>query len=694
MDLQSQNNQATTKKEVRPGVFALLCWLSLMLTLPSVYWSSIWQATLHYTAIPLPFESTVVAVSAVLVAVTCASVLTGPVLAELTERRPGNHTLQALAIVASYVFALVVQIFQWASLGLEGQNFWWQASSLVVAVMFGRWLVLRVEQRAESPYPKLLAALPDRVKVCNDDATSDVDYSDLKPGDVIVVASGELIPVDGVVVHGEALIEEAFLDGPSARSSKSEGDFVFAGSMFKSTKGQSSELTIHDLLAQSDSADNGLRIRVKAVGQETLLGQLVKITAAAESSESPLQKLTRKTSYWIFFLTAIGSSVTGLCWAFLGNAPIAFAIERSVAVLALGSPALFLTAVPAVSRFAIANAIRHGVLVRSRAAFDQLPSSQLLLIDKTGILTTGVRSFAEAHITRRGGLEDVDELLAVAGGLEFGLPHGVAKAILAETYSRGIIPIGVKDVMNIPGVGISGRWEEHRLSIGGPVLLTRQKIEIDVLDLYRVDALNTAGKTVVFVARDAILLGYIALNDEVATTSEDVVWALQRLGHRVGLITGDAHGVAKNVADQLNIDQVYAEVLPADKAATVESLQEKGQLVALAGDAFADEPALEKADVSIAVAAPDDFSTAVADLVLLGSDATPIAVVAQVAKQAQLKTRANLLWAAGFNLVGLILAAGILATIGTVFVPAICAVLSSVALLIIWLNARSLEGKA
>ena len=694
MDLQSKNYPATTPKEVRTGVFALLFWLSLILTVPTIYWSPMWQATLHFDAVRLPFESVIATVSGLLVAATGAPVMVMAGVREVRTKRPGSSALLALAIVVAFVFALVVQIAQWASMGLKGQDFWWQASSLVAAALLGRWLALKAERVAKSPFPELFAALPERATIWTEEGPSEVATADLKAGDLIVVSAGALIPVDGVVVHGEAQVEEAFLSGLNIHAAKREGNFVFAGSLVAGSAIGGADLTIHDLLAKADSEDGSLRIKVTGVGRDTLLGQIQVLAETSRVTESSLQKLARKTSYWIFFLTAIGALVTALCWVALGHAPIAFSIERAVAVLAIGSPVLFLTAVPAVSQFAIANAARHGVLVRSRAAFDQLPEAKILLIDKTGILTTGSRSFAEAHVTRRGGLENVDELLAVAGGLEYGLTHGVAKAILAETYSRGIIPIGVKDVMNIPGVGISGRWEEHRLSIGGPVLLTRQKIDIDVSDLYRVDALNTAGKTVVFVARDAILLGYIALNDEVAPTSSDSVWSLQRLGYRVGLITGDAYGVAKNLADQLNVDQVYAEVLPADKAATVGSLQEKGQLVVLAGDAFADQPALEKADISIAITTPRDFATAPADLVLLGSDASPIAVVAQLAKQAQLKTRANLLWAAGFNLVGLLLAAGILATVGTVFVPAICALLSSVAPVIILLNARSLEGKA
>jgi len=424
-----------------------------------------------------------------------------------------------------------------------------------------------------------------------------------------------------------------------------------------------------------------------------LLAQIIRAESAAELAPNDLQARSVKAANLLVLLTFAGAVAAGLFWIFTGKAEPSFVAQRVISVLVVSSPLLLSLSVPAVFRVAAANASKLGILVRSRLAFDALPKVRHLLIDKTGIITKGVRTFAEAHVTRRGGLENVDELLAVAAGLEYGQDHSVAKAILAETYSRGIIPIAVKDAMSVPGVGVSGRWEEHRLAIGGPVLLTRQKIDIDVKDLYSVDALNSAGKTVVFVARDSILLGYIAVSDELNESSADTVWSLNSQGYRVGLITGDAHGVAKHFAAALEISEVFAEVLPADKASVVEGLQAKGELVALAGEAASDDAALHQADISIAIADATRYSRSDADIELLTDDASKLPLLTTLASHARSKTRANLAWAVGFNLFGLLLAGGVLAAVGTVLIPAVSVALSSFAVIITWLNAKALEGK-
>ena len=687
----SGSGEATSYGAATPQIWRF--WLSLVLTIPTFYWSPTWQATAGYNALDLGIASwfpTIFGVGAALIAGY------GPVVAGFAEfktKKPGRAAILGLAIVSAYVFAIVIQVLQSLGFDLKGQDFWWQASALASMASLGAWIEFKVSLRAKSQYPSLLWELPASVTVLADGVTQERPLEALQTDDVVIDAGWHLIPVDGQVVAGSVLVDDRHLTGASGTVQKSAGDFVFAGSIIIGAEKNPSELTIHDLLEQQNSAQNStLQIRVGAATEECLLVRLVATQTNAATHPSHLESTAGATATWLFFIALAGSAVTALCWLTYGHAPLAFAIERAISVCAMASPLLFVLAVPSVSGVAIAQAAAKGIRVNHRKAFDALPSTKHLLIDKTGIITTGQRHFAEASITRRGGLEDQDELLAVAAGLQFGLEHSIAKAILAETYARGIIPIGVKDVMNIPGAGVSGRWEEHRLSIGGPVMLTRQKIDIDVQDLYRVDALNTDGKTVVFVARDSILLGYIAVSDEMNSATEDTVWGLQSLGFRVGMITGDAYGVASHFAKRLEIEEVYAEVLPADKASVIEALQAKGEGVALAGESTADEAALRQADVSIAFAHERNYASVDFDLVILDHGIAGLTELTELAARAQSKTRTNLYWAAGFNIVGLLLAAGILATIGTVFIPAVSAGLASVGVVITWLNARSLEG--
>lgn len=313
------------------------------------------------------------------------------------------------------------------------------------------------------------------------------------------------------------------------------------------------------------------------------------------------------------------------------------------------------------------------------------------MFDKTGTLTTGERGVTSMHITRRGALESIDELLAVAAGLEKGSEHSIAQAILAEASSRKIEPLDVKDVMTTPGVGVSGRFDEYRLFAGGPALLTKNRIDIDVQDLVAADGANSSGNTVIYVVRDATLLGFISLGDQLRETSEEAVYQLQQLGKRVAMLTGDAHGVANAVASKLGIDEVYAEVLPHQKAEVVATLQAGGATVAMVGDGVNDAPALAQANVGIAIGTGTNVAVESAGVVLLSDD--PLAVVGAItlAKRSYAKMVQNLWWGAGYNILAIPLAAGALAPIGLVLSPAVGAVLMSVSTIVVAANAQLLR---
>jgi Cu2+-exporting ATPase len=385
----------------------------------------------------------------------------------------------------------------------------------------------------------------------------------------------------------------------------------------------------------------------------------------------------------------VAAILTAVIWPLLGRTELDFVLERVVAVLVIACPHALGLAIPLVSSISTAKAARSGILIRDRIAFEAVRNVNVVLFDKTGTLTTGQRGVIQTHITRRGALEDIDELIAVAAGLEGGSEHVIARAILAEAAKRKVKPLEVKDVMTTPGVGVSGRFGEYRLFAGGPSLLTSMRIDIEVQDLIAADAANSAGQTVIYVVRDTVLLGFVTLRDQVREASEEAVYQLQRMGMRVAMLTGDAHGVANALASELGIDEVYAEVLPHQKAEVVASLQAGGARVAMVGDGVNDAPALAQANVGIAIGTGTNVAVESAGVVLISDDPMAVLSAISLSRRSYAKMVQNLLWGAGYNVIAIPLAAGAFG--GLVLSPAVGAVLMSLSTLIVAANAQLLR---
>ena len=676
-----------------PAAFKKQFWLALALTVPTIVLSPMWQEWLHFD-LAFPGSGIVSAVFGTALLATGGRVFLKSGLAEVKGKKPGMMALISLALVVSYAYSLFLLVAQLANLGFTGMDFWWELGALVTIMLLGHWLEMSSVMRAQNSVGELARLIPDFAEVVADGVVTKISVSRLQVGDIVLVRAGASIPADGIITEGHTALDESMLTGESKPVHKGEGDAVIAGTVNAHAAKGPDQVTVTDLLAAADSTELGaIRIRVTAVGSDSVISGIMKLVADAQASKSQTQRLADRAAGWLFYAALAAAAVTALVWSLTGSQSPSFILERVVTVLVIACPHALGLAIPLVTAITTDNAARNGVLIRNRIAFEAARKVDVVLFDKTGTLTTGQRGFVGSRITRRGGLENDDELLAVAAGLEQTSEHSVAMAVLNEAAKRGIEPVAVKDLMTIPGIGVSGRVEEFRMYAGGPALLTRQKIEIDVQDLYAADAMNTEGQTVIYVVRDDVLLGFIGVGDVTRQTSADAVWELQNFGTKVGMLTGDAHGVANAVAKELAIDEVYAEVLPQNKAEVVAKLQEAGRTVAMVGDGVNDAPALAQADIGIAIGSGTDVAVESADIVLVSDNPEAVAKALRLSKLSYAKMVQNLWWGAGYNIIAIPLAAGLFQPIGLVLSPAVGAILMSLSTILVAANAQTLRGK-
>lgn len=614
---------------------------------------------------------------------------------EVLAKKPGANTLKALAVIGAFGYSLFVLIATVLGLKKLGtSDFWWEFSALTTLLLAGMWLEIAANLRVQTAISKLSQLIPTVAEVIEGELAVKTSSYQLQVGQNVLVRTGYPIPVDGVIVRGQSSINEAMITGIGSPVSKRAGESVFAGSI-NAVSGKTPQVA-YQVSLQEEAFDlplGALIVTATAVGNQTVLGQVEHLTKLAQTSKNQTYLMAERVAQWLVYAVLAVAVFTALIWSTTGHQSPTFIVASVIAVLAIAAPASLGLAIPLVSAFSTISAAQKGVLIKNRLAFEQLPKVGTVLFDKTGTLTTQKRSFVSAHLTRRGGLENIDELLAVTAGLEQESQHSVASAILAETTARGITPVAVKDLMTIPGIGVAGRIDEFRLQAGGPAILTKNRIDVDVQDLYAADAANSAGNTVVYVLRDDTWLGFIAVGDEIRQTSADAVWELHQLEKKVGILTGDAHEVAKAVASKLAIDEVYAEVLPANKAQAVAQLQAAGRTLAMVGDGVSDSAALQQAEVGLAIGAGIDVNPETADVVLLTSDPEQVAVAIKLAKRSQLKVVQSIWWAAAFNLVAIPLAAGVLQPVGFTISPIFGAIVVAVSNLILIWNANLARGQ-
>ena len=650
-------------------------WLSVVLSVPVVLFSDMIQTWLGFTAPTFPGSGWVAPVLGTAVFLYGGwPFLTGGV-SEARSREPGMMLLIALAITVAFVASAAT------ALGWFDLDFWWELALLIDIMLLGHWLEMRALGQASSALDALAALLPDEAERVTGSGvtgsssgsgsgaagsgaeTETVPVAELAPGDVVLVRSGSRVPADGVVVSGQAELDESMITGESRTVARREGDRVVAGTV---------------------ATDSAIRVRVEAVGEETALAGIRRLVEQAQASKSRAQALADRAAALLFYFAVSAGVVTLLVWLSLGNPDQA--VERTVTVLVIACPHALGLAIPLVIAISTALSARSGILVKDRLALERMRTVDAVLFDKTGTLTKGqpaVNGVAAVD-------GDEDALLRLAGGVEADSEHPFARAIVAAAGQRGG-PAHASGFRSMTGRGVQATVDGVSAAVGGPALLRELGLAEPEALAEPVGTWKRRGAAVLYVVRGEKVAGALALEDEVRPESRQAVDGLHRLGKRVVMITGDARQVAEAVADQLGVDEVFAEVLPEDKDATVADLQRRGLRVAMVGDGVNDAPALARADVGIAIGAGTDVAIESAGVVLASDDPRGVLSVTRLSRASYRKMLQNLAWAAGYNLAAVPLAAGVLAWAGVTLAPAVGAVLMSLSTIVVALNAQLLR---
>jgi Cu2+-exporting ATPase len=580
------------------------------------------------------------------------------VFEEIKSRQPGMMMLISVAISTAYVYSSAV-VF-----GLAGKMFFWELASLIDIMLLGHWIEMKSVMGASRALEELAKLMPsDAHKFMPDGSVKDVPLGELAANDKVLIKPGEKIPADGVIVEGESSVNEAMLTGESTPAPKAAGGKVLGGSI---------------------NGEGSLTIEVKGAGKDSFLSQVIDLVKQAQESKSKTQDLANTAAMWLTIVALGGGVITLVVWLVFMGKDFAFAIERTVTVMVIACPHALGLAVPLVVAVSTALAASNGLLIRNRVAFEGARKLQAVIFDKTGTLTEGRFGVTDTLVLS----QDIDEetLRRYAASVDANSEHPIAKAIAASSEKK----LPVENFKSIPGKGAEGRVEGREVKVVSPGFLHEQNI--DLTDK-RVEPLQAQGKTVVFVLVDGKLKGAIALADIVRPEAKKAIDALKALGIRCMMLTGDNKATAKWVSDQVGLDEYFAEVLPQDKAAKVKEVQSRGVLVAMTGDGVNDAPALAQADVGIAIGAGSDVAVETADVILVRSNPLDVVAIVKLSRATYRKMIQNLVWATGYNVVAIPLAAGVLYAWGVLLTPALGAVLMSASTVIVAINARLLRMK-
>ena len=629
-------------------------WLTLLLTLPVVAWSGDPQTWLGYRAPAFPGSDLVPALLGTVVFAYGGIVFIRGAVRELADRRPGMMTLISLAIVVAFVTS-------WAgTLGLFEVEIWWELATLITIMLLGHWLEMRSIAQARGALSALAELLPDAAERIIGDRTESVPLDALAVGDVVLVRPGARIPADGTVAEGSADVDESMITGESKAIPKQPGDRVVAGTV---------------------EAGGSLRVRVTAVGEATALSGIMRLVEAAQASASRAQALADRAAAILFYV-ALGSGVVTLAfWWLQGDRE--GALVRTATVLVIACPHALGLAIPLVIAISTSLGARNGLLVKNRIALERARELDIVIFDKTGTLTKGQPVLAET-IAVDG---DQVELLRLAASVEADSEHPLARAIVAGAERLGARPGAVTDFEALAGRGARATVAGRSVSVGGPRLLD----ELGLQPLPQADAWAGQGKTVLHVVADGHIVGGLSIEDEIRPESAEAVRALHALGLRVAMITGDSEAVADSVARRIGIDEVAAQVLPADKAEAVRRFQAGRRKVAMVGDGVNDAPALATADVGIAIGAGTDVAVESAGIVLVRSDPRDVVGAIELSRATYRKMIQNLVWATGYNLVAIPIAAGLLVGYGIDLPMAVGAIAMSASTIIVAANAQLLR---
>ncbi len=639
-------------------------WLTLLLTIPTLIWGHMLQSVLGYRAPQFPGSGWIPPLFGTVVFFYGGWPFIQGAVRELRDRLPGMMTLIALAIAVAFGFSAAV------TLGYPGMPLWEELATLVAIMLLGHWIEMRSISQAQGALAELVKLLPNTatrvVAGGGPERLEEVPLAALADRDLVLVRPGASVPADGVVRSGRSALDESMITGESRRVDKAEGDTVIAGTV---------------------NGGGSLRVAVTGTAERTMLAAIMRLVEQAQTSRSRAQALADRAAFWLTVVALVAGAVTLVAWLAAGAEP-AYAVERLVTVLVIACPHALGLAVPLVIAISTTLGARSGLLVRDRRGLEEARLLDAVVFDKTGTLTLGSHRVVSTRMAA-----DVSEVeaLRLAAAVERDAEHPIGRAIVASARERGLeIPMAA-DFVAIPGRGVQAVVEGRRLAAGGPNLLREAGLaQPTELQAFAVEA-AARGQGVVYLLEGDRVLAAFAVADAVRPESREAVRRLHELGIGVVMMTGDAQAVADAVARELGIDTVFAQVLPGDKAARIEALQRGGKRVAMVGDGVNDAPALVTADVGIAIGAGTDVAVEAGDVVLVRSDPRDVPRIVALSRASYRKMVQNLWWAAGYNIVAIPLAAGVLAPIGVVLSPAVGAVLMSLSTVIVAVNAQLLR---
>jgi len=634
-------------------------WLSFALTIPVVFWSPDVQHWLGYTAPSFPGSKFIPAILGTVVSVYGGLVFVRGASGELADHKPGMMTLISLAIMVAFGTSLA------ATFGLFEIDVWWEVASLITIMVLGHWLEMRAISQARGALNALAALLPDTAELINGTDTRSVPLSELRVGDIVLVRPGARVPADGIVAEGSADVDESMITGESKTVSKVAGARVVAGTV---------------------ASGGSLRVNITAIGDQTALSGIMRLVAAAQASGSRTQALADRAAAILFYVAVASGAITFTYWWLSGDRE--HALIRTATVLIIACPHALGLAIPLVIAISTSIGAQNGLLVKDRLALERARNLDMVIFDKTGTLTRG--SPAVSGVAAAPGTTE-DDLIARAAAVESTSEHPLANAIVAEAKRRGVAQLSATNFEALAGRGAKALLEGQSVVVGGPRLLAEAKITVPP----EVEKLTTAwaadGKTVLYVVAQDRLLGAFAVEDEIRPESTEAISELHRLGICVAMITGDSKTVAASVARRIGIDEVAAEVLPADKAAAVGKFQTGGKRVAMVGDGVNDAPALATANVGIAIGAGTDVAIESAGIVLVRSDPRDVLGAIELSRATYRKMIQNLVWATAYNLVAIPVAAGLFVRWGLDLPMSVGAIAMSASTIIVAANAQLLR---
>jgi len=574
---------------------------------------------------------------------------------ELKAKNPGMMTLIGFAISVAYIYS-VATVF-----GLNGMDFFWELATLILIMLLGHWIEMKSVAGASRELELLVQLMPDDAHMVHGDHVMDVKTQTLKQNDVILIKPGEKVPADGEIIEGESSLNESLLTGESKPVENGKGEMVIAGSI---------------------NGNGSIRVMVSHGAKDSYLSQVIKLVQDAQKSKSKTQLLADNASRWLTIIAIVAGIATFSIWYFSGK-DLAFSIERMVTVIVICCPHALGLAVPLVVAKSTAQSAKNGLLIKNRTAFENSRRITTLVFDKTGTLTVG--KFEVSRITvLEGGITE-NELLRMASALEQNSEHPIATGIVQKAKDQSIQIPNVESFKALTGQGVEARVEGKEIKVVSPGFLHTNKIQLP--EGFKTDV----SETIVFILVNNKLAGYIALSDTIRPESFEAIRTLHANNIKSVLLTGDNRQVAQSVSSQLGIDTFYAEVLPNQKLDKIKELQSRGEFVAMTGDGVNDAPALAQADVGIAIGSGSDIAAETAGIILVNSNPMDVVNLILFGKATYRKMIQNLVWATGYNIVALPLAAGVLYQAGILLSPAAGAVLMSVSTVIVAINASLLK---